>query len=94
MERASAIPPPHTSAPVATSKVALLDRRQNVLDTTTTDVFGGFSLTAEKPGKYSLMVRRTGYYPILTDNFELLEDETRRDTVFLTGKMAEMSVPA
>ncbi|MBK6489238.1 MAG: carboxypeptidase regulatory-like domain-containing protein [Gemmatimonadetes bacterium] len=78
--------------PVATSKVALLDRRQNVLDTTTTDVFGGFSLTAEKPGKYSLMVRRTGYYPILTDNFELLEDETRRDTVFLTGKMAEMSV--
>lgn len=78
--------------PVPTTKVALLDRRQNVLDTTTTDVFGGFTLTAAKPGKYSLMVRRTGFYPIITDDFQLLEDETLRDTVFLTGKMAETSV--
>lgn len=78
--------------PVATSKVALLDRRQNVLDTTTTDVFGGFTLTAEKPGKYALMVRRSGYYPIITETFELIEDEVRRDTVFLTGKAAETSV--
>ncbi len=77
---------------VATSTVALLDRRQNVLDTTTTDVFGGFTLKAEKPGKYALLVRRPGYYPIVTDDFELLKDETRRDTVFLTGKAAEMSI--
>lgn len=77
---------------VATSTVALLDRRQNVLDTTTTDVFGGFTLVASKPGKYSLLVRRPGYYPIVTDDFELLKDETRRDTVYLTGKAAEMSI--
>lgn len=78
--------------PVSTSKIVLLDRRQNVVDTTTTDVFGGFTLTAGKPGKYSLLVRRKGYYPIQTDNFELLKDETRRDTVYLAGKAAEMSV--
>lgn len=81
-----------TRQPVATSAIALLDRRQNVLDTTSTDVFGGFTLTADKPGKYSLLVRRPGYYPIVTDDFELLKDETRRDTVFLTGKAAEMSI--
>lgn len=78
--------------PVATSVVALLDRRQNIIATDTTDVFGGFTLEAEKAGRYSLMVRRTGFYPVLTDNFELLKDETRRDTVHLAGGAAEMSV--
>lgn len=81
-----------TQRPVASSKIVLLDRRQNVADTTTTDVFGGFTLTTKKPGKYSLLVRRSGYYPIQTDNFELLKDETRRDTVYLVGKAAETSV--
>lgn len=78
--------------PVATTKLALLDRKQVVLDTTTTDVFGGFTLTAKKPGKYSLLVRRKGFYPVVTDNFELLKDETRRDTIYIAGKAAEMSV--
>lgn len=78
--------------PVATTKVALLDRRQNLLDTVTTDVFGGFTFTAKKPGKYMLLVRRKGYYPVLTDDFDLLKDETRRDTIFIAGKAAEMSV--
>lgn len=78
--------------PVATTKLALLDRKQVVLDTTTTDVFGGFTLTAKKPGKYSLLVRRKGFYPVVTDNFELLKDETRRDTIYIAGKSAEMSV--
>lgn len=78
--------------PVATSKVWLLDRRQNVVDTTTTDVFGGFTLKAEKAGKYSVLVRRSGYYPISSESFELLKDDTRRDTVFLAGRQAEMSV--
>jgi hypothetical protein len=77
---------------VATSQVALLDRRQNVIDTARTDVFGGFTLTAEKAGKYSLLVRRPGFYPIVTESFELLKDETLRDTVFLTGKAAETSI--
>ncbi len=60
--------------PVATTKVALLDRRQNVLDTVTTDVFGGFTFTAKKQGKYMLLVRRKGFYPVLTDDFDLLKD--------------------
>jgi len=78
--------------PVATSKVMLLDRRQNVVDTTTTDVFGGFTLQAEKAGKYAVLVRRKGFYPITTESFELLKDETRRDTIFLAGRQTEMSV--
>lgn len=78
--------------PVATTKVALLDRRQNVLDTATTDVFGGFTFTAKKPGKYMLLVRRKGFYPVLTDDFDLLKDETRRDTIYIAGKAAETSV--
>lgn len=78
--------------PVATTKVALLDRRQNVLDTVTTDVFGGFTFTAKKPGKYMLLVRRKGFYPVLTDDFDLLKDETRRDTIYIAGKAAETSV--
>jgi len=78
--------------PVATTKVALLDRRQNVLDTVTTDVFGGFTFTTKKPGKYMLLVRRKGFYPVLTDDFDLLKDETRRDTIFIAGKAAETSV--
>jgi hypothetical protein len=78
--------------PVATTKLALLDRKQVVLDTTTSDVFGGFTLTAKKPGKYSLLVRRKGFYPVVTETFELLKDETRRDTIYIAGKAAEMSV--
>lgn len=78
--------------PLSTTKLALLDRKQVVLDTTTTDVFGGFTLTAKKPGKYSLLVRRKGFYPVVTENFELLKDETRRDTIYIAGKAAEMSV--
>lgn len=77
---------------VATSKVVLLDKRGNVVDTASTDVFGGFRVAAKKQGKYSLLVRRVGYYPTLSEDFELLKDETRRDTVFLTGRSAEMSV--
>lgn len=78
--------------PVATTKLALLDRKQVVLDTTTTDVFGGFTFTAKKPGKYALLVRRKGYYPVVTETFELLKDETRRDTIYITGRSAELSV--
>ena len=77
---------------VGRTKVALLDRRQNIVDTVTTDVFGGFTLRAAKPGKFAVLVRRPGFYPIVTDNFELLTDETRRDTVVLAGKVAEQSV--
>lgn len=77
---------------VGRTKVALLDRRQNIVDTVTTDVFGEFTLRSAKPGRFSLLVRRAGFYPIVTDHFELLKDETRRDTVVLTGKAAEKSV--
>lgn len=74
------------------ARLVLLDRRQDPVDTTRTDVFGGFTLEAPKPGRYFIQVRRPGFYPIMTERFELHEEETRTDTVFLQGRAAEMSV--
>lgn len=77
---------------VGKTRLALLDRRQNVVDTVTTDVFGGFVLRAAKSGKYSVLVRRAGFYPTRTEEFQLLADETRQDTLHLVGRAAERSV--
>ena len=43
------------------------------------------------PGKYTLLVRRKGYLPITTEPFELPEGELLTDTVFLSGRQAELS---
>lgn len=77
---------------VAGARVFLLNRFQESIDTASTDVFGAFKLEASKPGRYFIQVRRKGYYPILTERFELQEEETRTDTVVLQGKVAEQSV--
>ncbi|MGQ0766405.1 MAG: hypothetical protein ACT4OZ_12150 [Gemmatimonadota bacterium] len=73
------------------ARVALISNRNAVIDTGVTDVFGGFNLKAEKAGKYTILVRRTGYLPIQTENFELVEGDVLRDTVFLEGTVAEKS---
>lgn len=75
---------------VQKAQVVLLGRRDAIVDTATTDVFGGFSVQAEKPGKYTLLVRRKGYLPISTESFQLPEGEVLTDTVFLTGRQVEM----
>lgn len=74
------------------AQLTLLGKRDRVVDSATTDVFGGFSLTGDKPGKYTILVRRTGYLPITTEAFDLPEGEVLTDTVFLTGRQAENSV--
>ncbi|MCC6316862.1 MAG: carboxypeptidase regulatory-like domain-containing protein [Gemmatimonadaceae bacterium] len=74
------------------AQVALLGKRDALVDTATTDVFGGFAVKADKPGKYTLMVRRKGFLPMTTEAFELPEGEVLTDTVFLTGRQAEMGV--
>ncbi|MGQ0650485.1 MAG: carboxypeptidase-like regulatory domain-containing protein [Gemmatimonadaceae bacterium] len=74
------------------AQVALLGKRDAVVDTTTTDAFGGFSVEAEKPGKYTLLVRRKGFLPLTTEVFTLPEGEVFTDTVFLTGRQAEVGV--
>lgn len=76
---------------VQKAQILLLGKRDAVLDSAETDVFGGFTVKTEKPGKYHLLVRRKGYLPVYTDNFELPEGEVLTDTVFLTGRQAEMS---
>lgn len=74
------------------AKVVLLGKRDSVVDSTTTDVFGGFTVAAEKAGKYSLLVRRPGFLPMTTESFQLPEGEVLTDTVFLTGRQAELTV--
>lgn len=70
----------------------LLDRKQQPVDTAVADVFGGFSLQAPKEGRYYVLVRRPGFYPIITERFDLQLNDTLTDSVFLTGRTAEMSV--
>lgn len=74
------------------ARLALLNNKDSVIDTTSTDAFGGFSLKAEKPGKYSILVRRTGFLPITTERFELTDGDVLTDTVFLEGSVAEKGV--
>lgn len=74
------------------AKVVLLGKRDRVVDSATTDAFGGFSVRADKPGKYTLLVRRSGYLPVNTESFELPENEVLTDTVHLTGRSAELGV--
>src|SRR5512139_463957 len=65
------------------AQVVLLGRRDAPVDSTTTDAFGGFTVNAPKPGKFTLLVRRKGYLPITTEPFNLPEGEVLTDTVFL-----------
>ncbi|MBC7898247.1 MAG: carboxypeptidase regulatory-like domain-containing protein [Cytophagaceae bacterium] len=73
------------------AQVVLLGKRDVFVDSAVTDAFGGFSVEADKPGKYTLLVRRKGYLPITTEPFELPEGELLTDTVFLAGRQAELS---
>jgi hypothetical protein len=72
--------------------VTLLGKRDRAVDSAVTDVFGGFTLQGDKPGKYTILVRRTGYMPITTEVIDLPDGEVLTDTVFLTGRQAEHSV--
>lgn len=79
-------------AAVQQARLELQTSKGDVIDTTRTDVFGGFRLKAPAAGKYSILVRRTGYLPVLTERFELAEGEVRTDTVFLEGRQAERGI--
>ncbi|MEO7965321.1 MAG: carboxypeptidase-like regulatory domain-containing protein [Gemmatimonadaceae bacterium] len=71
--------------------VFLLNQKQQPVDTAQADVFGSFALQAPSGGRYFLLVRRQGYYPILSDRFEIRDTEARVDTVFLSGPDAELT---
>ncbi|MBK8250488.1 MAG: carboxypeptidase regulatory-like domain-containing protein [Gemmatimonadetes bacterium] len=74
------------------AKVVLLGKRDRIVDSATTDAFGGFSVRADKAGKYTLLVRRQGFLPVNTESFELPANEVLTDTVHLTGRSAELGV--
>jgi len=77
---------------VQNARVALVTRSMDVLDTATTDVFGYFVVNAPKAGSYSIVLRRPGFLPIVTDRFDLAEGEVRADTVFLDSAEAGRSI--
>lgn len=81
-----------TKRAVQRADLTLLGRRDRPVDSARTDVFGGFTLAAEKPGKFTILVRREGFMPMTTEAFELPEGEVLTDTVFLTGTLAENSI--
>lgn len=74
------------------AQVVLLGKRDVPVDTAVTDAFGGFSVEAVKAGKYTLLVRRKGFLPMTTEPFELPDGDVLTDTVFLTGRQAEVGV--
>ncbi len=74
------------------ARVSLVTRGMDVLDTAKTDVFGYFVVSAPKAGSYSIVLRRQGYLPIVTDRFDLGDGEIRADTVFLDSAEAGRSV--
>src|SRR5688500_3179474 len=65
------------------AQLILLGKRVRVCDSAMTDVFGGFALKGDKPGKHTILVRRAGFLPITTEAFELPDGEILTDTVFL-----------
>jgi len=70
-------------APAANARVWLTTTRGLMVDTARSDAQGRFSVSAPRPGRYVLNVRRLGYFPEETDPIRLAEGEVRHDTVFV-----------
>jgi hypothetical protein len=69
--------------PAANARVWLTTTRGLMIDTARSDAQGRFSVSASRPGRYILNVRRLGYFPEETDPIQLAEGEVRRDTVYV-----------
>jgi hypothetical protein len=54
-----------------------------MVDTARSDAQGHFAVSAPRPGRYVLNVRRLGYFPEETDPIRLEDGEVRRDTVYV-----------
>lgn len=69
--------------PVPNARVWLTTTRGLMIDTARSDAEGRFTVTARRPGRYVLNVRRLGYFPEETDPIELAKGEVRHDTVYV-----------
>lgn len=69
--------------PVPNARVWLTTTRGLMVDTARSDAQGRFTVTARRPGRYVLNVRRLGYFPEETDPIELAKGEVRHDTVYV-----------
>ncbi len=69
--------------PAGNARVWLTTTRGLMIDTARSDAQGRFSVSAPRPGRYVLNVRRLGYFPEETDPIRLADGEVRRDTIFV-----------
>ena len=69
--------------PAANARVWLTTTRGLMIDTARSDAQGRFSVSAPRPGRYVLNVRRLGYFPEETDPIRLADGEVRHDTVYV-----------
>ena len=69
--------------PAANARVWLTTTRGLMIDTARSDAQGRFAVSASKPGRYVLNVRRLGYFPEETDPINLADGEVRHDTVYV-----------
>ena len=69
--------------PAANARVWLTTTRGLMIDTARSDAQGRFTVSAPKPGRYILNVRRLGYFPEETDPIRLADGEVRHDTVYV-----------
>ena len=56
------------------AKVTLTNKKSKKKATLTTDVFGDFWFERQEPGKYSLVIEKTGYLPRKVDLIEADKD--------------------
>jgi hypothetical protein len=69
--------------PAANARVWLTTTRGLMIDTSRSDAQGRFTVSAPRPGRYILNVRRLGYFPEETDPIRLADGEVRHDTVYV-----------
>lgn len=69
--------------PVPNARVWLTTTRGLMIDSARSDAQGRFTVTARRPGRYVLNVRRLGYFPEETDPIQLASGEVRNDTIYV-----------
>ncbi|MGH7713721.1 MAG: carboxypeptidase regulatory-like domain-containing protein [Gemmatimonadaceae bacterium] len=74
--------------PAPNARVWLTTTRGILVDTARSDPQGRFTVSARRPGRYVLNVRRLGYFPETTDPIRLESGEVRRDTVYVLSARA------
>jgi CarboxypepD_reg-like domain/Carboxypeptidase regulatory-like domain/TonB-dependent Receptor Plug Domain len=76
--------------PASDFRVVLLDTDHQTLLTSYTDVDGRFRIRASEPGRYRIVVERSGYPSSVTELFRLESDQTERLVVEVAERPLEL----